>query len=110
MDFFFPTADGLDREPADKAEACWQACRKGAEQDLAQEALARRVYRLDFTHNGQELSAIVGRPDEFERQTVMAIIAFPGVYSIRCLVRGFLKIGSPILVGESAVRYVEDFT
>jgi hypothetical protein len=109
MEFFFPTPDGLGREPADKAEEYWQACRKGAEQDLARDALARRVYRLEFTHNGRELSAVVGKPDAFERQTVMAIIAFSGLYSIRCLVRGFLMIGEPILVSEGAVRHVEDF-
>jgi len=39
----------------------------------------------------------------------MAIIAFPHMYSIRCLVRGFLKIGEPICVGLSDVDSVEDF-
>jgi hypothetical protein len=109
MDFFFPTADGKGSEPAEEAEAHWQACRKGAESDVGRDALARRVHQLDYVHNGRTHNATVGQPDPYEGQTIMAIIAFPGLYSIRCLVRGFLKIGDPILVGEHDVLSVEDF-
>lgn len=109
MDFFFPTPDGKGREPADKAEALWQACRKGAEQDIGREALARRVYSMSYRHDGNHITATIGKPDFYGRETVMAIIAFPGIYSIRCLVRGFLKIGDPICVGSGDVDRVEDF-
>ncbi|HEX4344074.1 MAG TPA: hypothetical protein VHZ31_00790 [Solirubrobacteraceae bacterium] len=39
----------------------------------------------------------------------MAIIAFVDMYSIRCFVRGFLRIGQPIVVGPRGVTHVEDF-
>jgi hypothetical protein len=56
------------------------------------------------------MHATVGKPEpHYDQDLVMAIIAFPGLYSIRCLVRGYLKIGDPIIVGEGSVRYVEDF-
>jgi hypothetical protein len=76
---------------------------------MGRDALARRVYQLKYVHNGREMYAQVGTPESHEKDLVMAIIAFPGLYSIRCLVRGYLKIGDPIIVGEGSVRYVEDF-
>jgi hypothetical protein len=56
------------------------------------------------------MHATVGKPEpHYDQDLVMGIIAFPGLYSIRCLVRGYLKIGDPIIVGDGSVRYVEDF-
>lgn len=110
MEFFFPDAEGEGRVEPEKAEELWQACRKGAETETGWEALSRRVYRLRYQHNGKTMEAKVGeREGYYERELVMAIIAFPGCYKICCLVRGFLKIGDTPMVGNGSVLEVEDF-
>jgi hypothetical protein len=108
MDFFFPDPEGGNFEP-DRAEEMWQATRTGAESDVGRDALARRVYKLDYVHNGRDFSAVVGERDAYDNDLIMAIVAFPGLYSIRCRVRGFFTSGEPIIVGEPDVRHVEDF-
>lgn len=110
MEFFFPSVDGEAREEPAKAEEFWQACRKGAEGEMGAEALARRVYRLRYVHNGKQMEAKVGHlEDYYERERVMAIIAFPHCYKICCVVRGFLKVGDTPMVGLGSVLDVEDF-
>jgi hypothetical protein len=110
MEFFVPNIDGDGRMTSTQAEAAWQACRKGAEGEMGREALARRVYRLDYRHNGREMSAVVGEREKYaDLELVMAIIAFPGVYKVCCEVRGFLKVGDTPMVGEGSVREAIDF-
>jgi hypothetical protein len=110
MNFVVPTIDGEGWMKPEEAEAAWQACRKGAEGDAGQDALARRVYRLGFNHNGSKLDAVIGERDPYDKQqTVVAIIAFPGYYKICLTVRGFLKVGDTPMVGTQAVLEVEDF-
>jgi hypothetical protein len=110
MEFFFPSPDGNEHEDPVRAEELWQACRKGAETETGWEALARRVYRLRYRHNGQTMEAKVGeREDYYERERVMALIAFPNCYKICCMVRGFMKVGDTPMVGLGDVLDVEDF-
>lgn len=92
MDFFVSTIDGKDRMPPGEAEDAWQACRKGEEGDVP-DTHARRVYRLRYNHNGKTHEAVVGERDALDNQTVMAILAYPGVYKVCLAVRGFLKVG-----------------
>ncbi len=92
----------------ERAEEFWQACRKGAETETGWEALARRVYRLRYHHNGKTMEAKVGdREDYCDREPVMA---FPNCYKICCLGRGFSKIGDTPMVGLGPVLEVEDLT
>jgi hypothetical protein len=110
VEFFFPTPDGGHEDDPAKAEELWQACRKGAEGDMGADALARRVYRLAYSHNGKTMEATVGELEQYyERERVMAIIAFPHCYKICCVIRGFLKVGDTPIVGTHAVSRVEDF-
>jgi hypothetical protein len=110
MEFFVPHIDGEGHMSPDDAEAAWQACRKGAEGDMGHEALARRVYRLDYRHNGRELTAVVGEREKYyDHELVMAIIAFPGVYKICCEIRGYIKVGDTPMAGEGSVREFVDF-
>ena len=51
----------------------------------------------------------MGEPWAANDERVMAIIAFPEMYSIRCLFRGFLQSGDPIAVGRHDVIRVVDF-
>ena len=109
IEFFFPTAEGTGNAKPGHAETLWQACRKSSEHDTGQEALARRVFRLSYSHHGETVTATVGEPWAANGERVMAIIAFPEMYSIRCLYRGFLQSGNPISVGRHDVIRVEDF-
>lgn len=109
IEFFFPNAEGSGHAKPGHAETLWQACRKSSEHDTGQEALARRVYRLSYTHGGEDVTATVGEPWAANDERVMAIIAFPEMYSIRCLFRGFLQSGDPISVGRHDVIRVVDF-
>lgn len=110
MEFFFPSPNGEGDVSPERAEEFWQACRKGAETETGWEALARRVYRLRYHHNGKTMEAKVGdREDYYDREPVMAIIAFPNCYKICCLGRGFVKIGDAPMVGLGSVLEVEDF-
>jgi len=93
----------------DEAEEAWQACRKGVEGDTGMEALARRVYRLRYVHNGQEHEAVVGEKDAYDNALIMAIIAMPTHYKICNVVRGYMKVGATPMVGLGDVRDVEDF-
>lgn len=110
MEFFFPTADGQGHESPEKAAEYWLACRKGVETETGWQALPKRVYRLNYRHNGKTMEARVGEcEDYYEQERVMAIIAFPGCYKICCLFRGFLKIGDTPMVGLHDVFQAEDF-
>lgn len=109
IEFFFPNAEGTGNAKPGHAETLWQACRRSSEHDTGQEALARRVYRLSYTRDGTDVTATVGEPWAANGELVMAIIAFPEMYSIRCLFRGFLQSGDPVSVGRHDVIRVEDF-
>jgi hypothetical protein len=110
MEFFVPTVDGEGRMEPDEAEAAWQACRKGAEGEMSQEALRRRVYRVQYRHNGKSMTAVVGEREQYyERELVMAIIAFPHLYKICTTIRGYLKVGDTPMVGMHDAGYAEEF-
>lgn len=102
-EFFVP-----DVEDAEKA---YEAIVKGAEdpRDLGRKSVPRRIFRLRYRHNGRTLQAEVGRDDPLDGEKVMAILDMGDLYSIRTVIRGYLKIGNPILVGKHAVLDVEEF-
>jgi hypothetical protein len=108
--FFVPTVDGKGRMDPEKAEEAWQACRKGVEDDHPDsKASERRIYRLRYVHDGNEIEAVVGEPDFYDEQTVMAIVSLPRFYKVCLAVRGYLKVGDTPMVGNHHVHEVEDF-
>jgi len=108
--FCVPTPDGRGWLSPTEADEAWQACRKGADDQTGQEALARRVYSLAYVHDGRHSSAIVGEADDYyPNETVMAIIAFPTCYLICSIIHGYMKIGGTPIVGTHDVVEVEDF-
>lgn len=111
MEFFVPTVSGDGHMPPDEAEEAWNVCRKGAQQDMGRDdTLARRVFRLRYGHNGRVMDAVVGQREQYyDRELVMAIIAFPNCYVISGKERGYSTVGSPMIVGLHDVRHVEDF-
>jgi hypothetical protein len=111
-----PSGDG--RLAPEDAEAAWLTCRNAARAELGREPLGRRVYRLEYRHNGRSRRAVVGDPEpQGDVGLVTAIIAFPGAfgaaeadcYSIRRSAHGELEDGEPIIVGCEALSTVEDF-
>jgi hypothetical protein len=109
MMFFVPSEDDAGELPSDEAEKTWHFARRRAEIETGGVALDRRIYRLDYRDDGRELSAVVGGIDGDDEDLIVAIVAFPDVYSVRCRHRGVLKGGEPILVGEGDVRQVVEF-
>lgn len=111
MEFFVPTVDGSDRMYPGKDEKVWGSCRRQAELEMGDEALDRRVYRLEYRHEGSPLTAQVGDPCEgyCGCQLVLAIVAFPGGYKVCCAVEGRLELGATPIVNLEDVLAAEDF-
>jgi hypothetical protein len=65
MNFVVPT-DGEGWMTPEEAEGAWQGCSNGAEGETTGEALARRVYSIQYRHNGQTLDAVVGERDPLD--------------------------------------------
>jgi len=103
--FFVPM---VEPDGQDKA---YQAIVEGAEnpRDMGRPVLPRRIFRLRYLHDGRELTAEVGELDPFDGQPVMAILDQGDCYTIRTLVRGYLEIGEPIIVGKPDVLEVLEF-
>ncbi len=111
MDFFVPTIDGSGHMMSGRDEKVWVSCRREAEVELGQEALDRRVYRLEFKHDGPTLTAQVGKQNATYCNCgiVTAIIAFQTCYKICCVVNGYLTVGATPTVELQDALDVEDF-
>lgn len=67
----------------------------------------RRVFQLNYAHNGLPLAAEVGQRD-VDGEVVLAIFQCDNAFVVCTPSRGG-AVGSPILVGKADVRTVEDF-
>ena len=110
MEFFVPTVDGSNHMYPGQDEKVWSSCRKQAEMEVGAEALDRRVFRLEYNHEGSPLTAQVGEPCEgyCDCQLVAAIIAFPDSYKICCVVEGRLAVGATPTVRLEDALAAED--
>lgn len=102
-EFFLPGPEGFD------PEEIYEGIRQGAEQDTGRLATDRRIFKLRYRYNGRDLEAEVGKPDPIEGELVFAILDMGDLYTIRCRVRGVVKIGEPILVGKGDAYEVVEF-
>jgi hypothetical protein len=93
----------------DDPEGLYDGIRKGAEQEFGRPASDRRIFTLRYRWNGRDLEAEVGKPEPVDGETVFAILDMGNVYTIRCRIRGVVKIGEPILVGKGDAYEVVDF-
>lgn len=102
MEFFVPHAS-----TPEQAEEVWEATRKFAAETMEREIGIRRIFRLHYRHNGDELVAEVGKPEALAGEPVLVILeADP--YLICTPNRGVAR-GMPILAGAGAVSRVVDF-
>lgn len=111
MKFFVPHVDGSGHMFPGQDEKVWESCRKQAELEVGEVALERRVYRLEYEHNGTPTTAQVGESNETYCgcELVSAIIAFPHAYKVCCVVKGYLTVGATPSVGPEETLDVEDF-
>jgi hypothetical protein len=105
MKFFIPGA----RDKAEE-EQVYQSIRAFLGKELGADFTNRHVYKLHYRHNGREYFAEVGKADQIERETVVAILYESGrdLYHVCTLNRGVAR-GMSILVGCHEIISVEDF-
>lgn len=102
-EFFVPVV-----EP-DGQDTAYRAIVEGAEGDMGRPVLPRRIFRLRYFHDGRELIAEVGELDPYDGQPVMAILDQGDCYTVATRVRGYLKVGEPIIVGKPDVLEAIEF-
>jgi hypothetical protein len=103
--FFLPRATN-----AEMAEKAYAAIRKFIEGQASGLLDARRIFRIDYRHEGKPFYAQVGEPERHEGATVIAILKqrdYP-LYFVCTPDRGVAS-GSPILVNERDIISSIDF-
>jgi hypothetical protein len=118
-EFFVPRASGDERQ----AEEVWQAVFRFQQDQTGWLIEPRRIFRIDYTHDGQQMNAQVGerhpygwapdwdRPqgdDELERVEVILEASDNGPYLVCTENRGVAR-GEPILVGATEAYKVQYF-
>ena len=102
MKFFVPAAVNDD-----EAERVWKATRDFAQNQLAWAVADRRIFQLNYQHDGKPYVAEVGKPDPRTGETVLVILE-SNAYLVCTAGRGVAR-GEPILVGREEVRTITDF-
>lgn len=92
-EFFIPAA-----KDAEQAGEVWEAVWKFAGETMNGPISRRRIFRIEYTHNGKSLDAEVGQPDPLDGETVVAILEGPS-YLVCTYNRG-VKRGMPIMAGR----------
>jgi hypothetical protein len=89
------------------AERVWQATRHFAEAQFTWAVSSRRIYRLDYLHNGERHIAEVGQYDAPEDEVVQVILE--STTYLVCTENRGVRRGTPIQVGRGDVTEVVDF-
>ncbi len=95
---------------AEVAKSAYAAIRKFVEGQASGPLDARRIFRIDYRHEGKPFYAQVGDPERHEGATVIAILKqrdYP-LYFVCTRDRGVAS-GSPILVNEREIISSADF-
>ena len=92
--FFVP---GAEDDP-DLAERIWLTTKLFAQEQTGWEVSDRRVFRVEFVHNGQELAAEVGQTEPLEGEQCIAILESNSF--LVCTPNRGVDRGFPILVGD----------
>jgi hypothetical protein len=107
MRFFIPNL-----KDDSKANEVWEQVRRWVSnnEDKNWQATDRRIFRIQYRHDGQSWIAEVGRPHpEDGREQVYAIFdTFGRCYYVCTENRGVLR-GGPYLIGKGDADSVEDF-
>lgn len=98
-EFFVPHASSPEQ-----AEQVWQATKKFAEEQTGWEVTDRRIFKVEFTHDGKDYVAEVGQPEPQSGETVLVILESNAV--LVCTENRGVARGSPMLTGP---RTIVDF-
>lgn len=102
MKFFLPHAG-----TADMAEQTFKATKLFAKDNLGWNISDRRIFRIEYVHEGKNHKAEVGKVTDVNGEEVIAILE-SNAYLVCTPNRGVLR-GDPILVGTNEIRDIEDF-
>jgi hypothetical protein len=102
LKFFLPHVTDLA-----EAESAYADIKAFAEKTTGWKVSNRRIYRLEFVHNGKHYTAEVGQPTDFNHEEVIAILD-SDPHLIYTLLQGVIC-GDPIYIGRHLVRRREDF-
>ena len=105
MKFFVQAAE--DKEQEDRI---YSAIQKFLGTELSANFDNRRIYALQYIHDGKKYYAKIGEQHSLNREPVIAILHEPGrnLYHVCTTNRGVIR-GMSILVGEHDVISCEDF-
>ncbi|RYU14845.1 hypothetical protein [Nocardioides iriomotensis] len=103
MRFFVPGAADIEQ-----AEHLWNATRTFAQDQLAWQVTDRRIFQLNYHHEGKPFVAEVGKPDPRTGETVLVILE-SNAFLVCTRNRGVVR-GEPILVGDEEVRTITEFS
>ena len=98
--FFLPGT----HSPED-AEEIWQATKKSCGEQTGWQVTDRRIFRIEYTHNGKDYVAEVGQIAPEQGETVLVILE-SNAFLVCTTNRGVLR-GKPMPTGN--VRNVIDF-
>ena len=106
MKFFIPHAKSEEEETK-----VYEAIKEFAKTNTSWEIKERRIFSIEYTHDGKRIYAEVGKKENLIGEEVIAILESGylnvSVYLVCTPNRGVIR-GMPILVGENAV-YIVDF-
>ncbi len=102
MKFFVPHVKDKKQE-----EIVYEGIKRFAKENLAWEITSRRIFSIQYNHEGKEYYAEVGKEEQVVHEKVIAILE-SNTYLICTPNRGIVR-GTPILVGKKEAFSVVDF-
>jgi hypothetical protein len=103
MKFFIP----LYKNP-EETEKFYQAIKQSALSTTGYPLTERRIFKLEFQHNGIKFEDEVGEITDTNHEYVIAILESEAWYLVCTPSRGAL-VGTPMYVGKHDTSHVEDF-
>lgn len=105
MKFFIPRFEGKPKD----AEKILEATRKVCSEQVGFPLSERRIFKMEFTHDGKNFVVEVGQVlRDRVNETVVAILDAGNLYLVCTRNRGVVR-GEPYLVGKSSAWDVVDF-
>jgi hypothetical protein len=101
MKFFIP------RATPENTERIYESIKAFVKTTLGWDVSDRRIFRIEYFHNGKEHKAEVGTLTDVNHEEVIAILECNS-YFVCTPTRGVVK-GMPILVGTDEITSIEDF-
>lgn len=103
MKFFIPASKSIDQ-----AEEVYNSIIKFCESQFTWKVINRRIFKINFKHDGKYYEAEVGKIEKRTNDIIIAILETDTVYYVCTRYRGVIR-GEPILVGKNEITYIEDF-